>query len=283
VKWLIALCALAGTASAQSHKPFTLKTSGRPTWPMPAAGPSASGAPEIIFTFDDGPHETFTVQLLDELKKRNIKAIFFWVSQRMTRPSPRLAARQAVLERAVREGHVIGNHTVSHPHLCRVPRARAAHEIDENRAVYGKLVGMPVLFFRTPFGDFCPQVIDLLTERGLRHLHWDIDPMEFIDKDGIRAAGTLRRHITKAARDHRRAVILVHEIHAAGAIATTMALQWLDGEQARRRAAGEPEIRILSGSDLARERMDPALSAWTRTTAGDAAAALRGALWRVIP
>jgi peptidoglycan/xylan/chitin deacetylase (PgdA/CDA1 family) len=250
---------------------------------MPAAGKSSSGRPQLIFTFDDGPQETFTPMLLDELRKRNIHAIFFWVSERVSEPGPRVAMRRAVIERAVREGHIIGDHTIHHPHLCKVPRERAAREIDENRAVYAKLSGLPILFFRTPFGDYCPQVVELLEERGLRHLHWDIDPMEFVDKDGIRAAGTLRRHIAATARGNERAVVLVHEIHLAGIQAVTLALQWLDGEQARRQAAGEPPIEILSGSDLARERMDGALVGWVGDTATGAAASLDAALRRLVP
>ncbi len=280
---VLLVCALAPPAAAQKHRPWKRPTSKLPTWPTPAAGAPTSGGPELLFTFDDGPHETFTPVILDELKKRGIKAVFFWVGNRMIRPSPRLPARRGVIQRTVREGHVIGNHTISHPHLCRLPRAQAAHEIDENRAVYRELVGMPVVFFRAPFGDYCPQVIDLLAERQLRHLHWDIDPMEFVDKDGIRAAGTLRRHITSRTRRGERAVVLVHEIHASSAQAITLALQWLDGEQARRAAAGEPPIRILSGSDLARERMDPALTGWVRATGAGAAARLRAALLTALP
>jgi peptidoglycan/xylan/chitin deacetylase (PgdA/CDA1 family) len=285
VRWfagLVVICALAPAALAQ-HRPWSRSTAPRATWPMPAAGPSSTGHPQLIFTFDDGPQETFTPQLLDELKKRNIHAIFFWVSERVTDPGPRLAARQAVIDRVVREGHIIGDHTIHHPHLCRVPRERAAREIDENRVVFAKLSGLPILFFRTPYGDYCPQVVELLKERGLRHLHWDIDPMEFVDLDGIRAAGTLRRHFAEAARNHERAVVLVHEIHAAGVVAVTLALQWLDAEQARRKAAGEPPIEILSGSDLARERMDPALLAWVRDTGASAGAGLDAALRHVIP
>jgi len=284
------IAALAAPAAAQprpggAHRPWSRPHHKEPytQWPLPAAGPSVSGDPELIFTFDDGPHETFTPLILDELKKRNIKAIFFWVSERMTRPSPRLAARKAVIARVVREGHIVGDHTVNHPHLCHLKREAAAHQIDENRAVFAPLVGMPVVFFRAPFGDWCPQLVDLLEERGLRHLHWDIDPMEFVDKDGIRAAGSLRRHIASEARAGHRAVVLVHEIHAAGALAIKLALEWLDGEQARRRAAGEPPIRILSGSDLARERMDPALAAWVRDTSGAAADRLLAGLARALP
>jgi peptidoglycan/xylan/chitin deacetylase (PgdA/CDA1 family) len=280
---LLIVCAVALPAAAQPHKPWSRPTGNRPTWPTPAAGPSVSGEPELLLTFDDGPHETFTGVILDELKKRNIKAIFFWVSQRMTKPGPKQAARQAIIDRAIREGHVIGNHTVTHPHLCRAPSAKAAHEIDENRAVFGKLTRMPVVFFRAPFGDHCQQLKDLLAERRLRHLHWDIDPMEFVDRDGIRASGTLRRHITQRTRRNERAVVLVHEIHASSAQAITLALQWLDGEQARRRAAGEPEIRMLSGSDLAREQMDPALAAWVRDTGATAAGELRSRLLGAIP
>lgn len=252
-------------------------------WPLPAAGPSQSGAPEIILTFDDGPHEKYTPQILDELARRNLKAIFFWVGWRVAKDSPRRQARRALVERAVREGHIVANHTTDHEHLCRLRPADAAAQIDDTTAVYRELVGMPIAFFRAPYGDHCPRLVALLTERGLDHMHWDIDPMEWVDNDGVRVAGTLRRKITRVGKYSRRAVILMHDTRKASAVALPRALSWLDRENRRRRDQGMAEIRVLDGSDLAEELMDSGLRGWARDAANAAADRLVDGLSRVVP
>ena len=48
-------------------------------WPQPAAGPSASGAPELLLTFDDGPDPATTPIVLDILRARGLRAVFFQV------------------------------------------------------------------------------------------------------------------------------------------------------------------------------------------------------------
>ena len=73
----------------------------REGWPTPAAGLTASGDPEIVFTFDDGPNPTTTGKVLDILAEHHIQAIFFLVGampsaatwSRAGRCSPACSAR----------------------------------------------------------------------------------------------------------------------------------------------------------------------------------------------
>jgi len=249
-------------------------------WPLPAAGESKSGDPEIILTFDDGPHERYTAVVLDELAKRNMKAIFFWVGRRVTKQSPHLARRRALVERAIREGHIVANHGVDHVHLCKVSAKRARAELVESVEVYRELTGLPIVFFRTPYGDHCKRLVRMLDELGLRHLHWDIDPMEWTDNNFRRVAGTLRR---KMKRLDGRAVMLMHDTRQATAKALPLALEWLDAENQRRRARGGRPIRVLTGSDLAFESLDQALVGWLRDTGHAAEHRVGAALTSLIP
>jgi peptidoglycan/xylan/chitin deacetylase (PgdA/CDA1 family) len=218
--------------------------------------------------------------VLDELAKRDLKAIFFWVSRRVTKKSPHLARRRALVERAVREGHIVANHGVNHLHLCSIPKRRAQKELDESAEVYRELTGLPIVFFRTPYGDHCKRLLRMLDERGLRHLHWDIDPMEWTDNDFRRVAGTLRR---KMRRLDGRAVMLMHDTRFATAKALPLALEWLDAENQRRRERGKRPIRILTGSDLAFESLDPALVGWVREHGSAARDRLGSALASLVP
>jgi peptidoglycan/xylan/chitin deacetylase (PgdA/CDA1 family) len=283
----LALAVAAGSAHAPARADSPWKRKPKPgaytKWPLPAAGDSASGAPELIFTFDDGPHERYTPIILEELKKRGIQAIFFLVGSRLTKESPRKPARRALVDRILREGHIVANHSFDHQHLCKLSAAGAADQIDRTSAILAELAEMPIFFWRTPYGDYCQRLIDLLDARRIEHLHWDIDPMEWKDHDGERVAGTLRRKFAKVGRTNRRAVVLMHDTHRATAIAFPKAMAWLDQENARRTKAGSAPIRVVQASELVTELMDPAFSAWVRGSYDAGIDSLLAALRGVIP
>ena len=91
-------------------------------WPTPAAGASASGGPEILFTFDDGPNPKTTPLVLDTLAAHHIHAVFFLVGGMAGNHNPKVLA---IIHRILREGHVIATHTMKHQDLCRVSEAAA--------------------------------------------------------------------------------------------------------------------------------------------------------------
>jgi peptidoglycan/xylan/chitin deacetylase (PgdA/CDA1 family) len=282
LKLAVILCAVTATPAVADDK--AKKKTSYTRWALPAAGESVSGDPELILTFDDGPHERYSAVVLDELKKRNLKAIFFWVSHRITKKSRHRDQRRALVERAVREGHIVASHTNKHFHLCHLGKKRAAAEIDDSATIYRELTGLPMTpLFRAPYGDHCPRLLALLAERNLTHIHWDIDPMEWTDNDYKRVSGTLRRKFAKVARKNRRAVVLMHDTRLASAKALPIALDWVEAENQRRLAKGQAPIRFLSGSDLIAERMDRELVGWVNGTAAQAAQQLGSALASLVP
>ncbi|RMH43931.1 MAG: polysaccharide deacetylase family protein [Deltaproteobacteria bacterium] len=237
-------------------------------WPQPAAGPSASGDPELLLTFDDGPHEEYTPQILDELKRRGLHAVFFWVGRRITGDRRGVDARRQIARRAVREGHLVGNHTIHHAQLCAGPRERAAFEIDENARMFRDLLGMPLRWFRAPYGAKCDRVRAMLAARGLTHFHWDMDPHEWEHHDLNLTLAYVERKLR--ALDGR-GVLLMHDTKAVTARALPLILDWIDRENERRLRAGLRPIRIISYVDVAREQLAPGLAAWLRDAGADAA------------
>src|SRR5690606_11039200 len=114
-------------------------------------------------------------------------------------------ARRAIVARAVAEGHLVGNHTVTHVHLCHADAAAADAEIDAAGDLFARASGLPLVLFRSPYGSRCPRLDAALARRGLRHVYWDIDPQEFLGKGPRETA----RIVIDALRDLRgRAVIL---------------------------------------------------------------------------
>lgn len=224
-------------------------------WPRPAAGPSSSGSPEVLFTFDDGPHELYTAPILDTLRKHDIQAVFFWAGWRLQPGRKFGPQRRALVARALAEGHLVGNHTVNHVHLCGVSKGVAARELDVSTAMLEELAGMPVTWMRAPYGNKCPRLDEQIAERGLWHLHWDMDPMEWVHWSSAQTRDYLIKKIQKLD-DGERGVILLHDTHPQGARAFPQVLAWIAKENVRREAQGRPPIKIISYADVARDRLD---------------------------
>ncbi|MEH2393189.1 MAG: polysaccharide deacetylase family protein [Nostoc sp.] len=98
----------------------------------------------IALTFDDGPGPKNTVQILEILKKNNIKATFFMLGQ-MVKYFPQIAKQVAA------DGHVIGNHTWHHWYF-KMDGATAASEIDRTADIIYKTTGEKTTLFRPPGG-----------------------------------------------------------------------------------------------------------------------------------
>jgi peptidoglycan/xylan/chitin deacetylase (PgdA/CDA1 family) len=226
-------------------------------WAKPALGPSASGGPEVLFTFDDGPDPKTTGPILAALKAHGVQAVFFVAGWRIQSLKGKNAlARRETARRLLEAGMLLGNHTVDHVQLCQLTREEAAHEIDENGRLLTELAGMPTTFFRIPYGARCRQIDELLHERGLEHLHWDLDPQEYLADSPEETQEYVFDRLKKLKG---RAVLLLHDTRRITARALPGILEWIARENDRRVRAGEQPIRILSYADIVRERMAPGL------------------------
>lgn len=114
-----------------------------------------SGQPMIAFTFDDGPNCTQTSKLLDGLAERGAKATFFIVGEKLDYKSdkPNIAENRALVERMVREGHEIGNHTYSHCWLNKISKEKAALELSKTNELIQEITGSYPKYMRPPGGS----------------------------------------------------------------------------------------------------------------------------------
>lgn len=118
----------------------------------------------IAFTFDDGPHPQFTLQILDALDRYHARATFF-VSGRQAERFP------DVLAAVVRRGHEIGNHGYHHRDLRGNPR-RLAEELDRTAHLIEAAGGPHPTLFRAPFGFVDDTLLQTATALGYRVIQW---------------------------------------------------------------------------------------------------------------
>ncbi len=246
-------------------------------WPSPAAGQTISGDPEVIFTFDDGPDPRSTSKVLDTLAAHRVQAIFFLVGWRFQRGD--LAGSRVLLARMLDDGHVVANHTITHAQLCGLTPEQLDREIAGARDLLEREAAMRVPWFRTPYGAYCGRLLDGLARNGVQHFHWDIDPQEWQGKSAKSTAAYVIRHL---ARLQGRAVLLMHDTKPATAAALPEILAWMDSENARRKAIGRRQIRVISGPELAAERVKPTLD-WLATAVASGPTRLGGVLAGSIP
>jgi peptidoglycan-N-acetylglucosamine deacetylase len=248
---VIAFVALAASsAPAAGHKKAGVstkagaKTKAAPVAPSAKARKAPVDAPELLFTFDDGPAIDKTPKVLDLLDQHHIKAVFFVNGWHFLGHRPVEEKAREILREELRRGHAVGNHTVHHYFLCgRVYSLRAAQEIEENASLIEQAIGIRPDLFRTPYGAHCPSLAATLAGLGIKHTGWDIDPQDW----KIRNAAKIEAYVTsQLANLHGRAIILFHDVQGETVKALPHILDWIDAENARReKDKSRPPIKIL--------------------------------------
>jgi peptidoglycan-N-acetylglucosamine deacetylase len=159
---LIGLAAAAAATSAgyQSMAP-TGQWYGRTFCALPR------GSRQLALTFDDGPNDPHTFHLLDVLARHNVKATFFMIGEFVRqRPSIARAVAQA--------GHVIGNHTYTHPLLIFRSAAETRSELERCRAALTDAIGAHSNLFRPPWGGRRPATLRIARQLGLATIMWNV-------------------------------------------------------------------------------------------------------------
>jgi peptidoglycan-N-acetylglucosamine deacetylase len=125
------------------------------------------GTKKLAFTYDDGPNDPFTPQLLEVLAKHGVRATFFLIGRYAQ-------ARPDIVCQVLRAGHVIGNHTFSHPLLTFASDAQIRAELTDCHRALADAAGEPSNLFRPPFGGRRPAVLRVARQMGLHPVMWNI-------------------------------------------------------------------------------------------------------------
>ena len=184
---------------------------------------------ELLLSFDDGPDLAGTPLILQELDRRGIKAIFFVTGWRLTGRRPEDIARRDLVRKIAAHGHLVANHTMTHPDLCQKPAEQAA-EIDDNTELIAQTTGVRPLLFRSPYGSFCRSLEQTLAMRELPDIGWNIDPQDWKNDDEDAVFSYLTNKVQQL---QGRGIMLLHDTHSASVHALPRFLDWLARENER--------------------------------------------------
>lgn len=164
-----------------------------------------NGRPCVALTFDDGPSVTDTPRLLDILRDKKVTATFFVVGERAEQ-------HPEIVRRARAEGHLVGNHTWSHPSLfCFLTPARLRAEIERGEESVQRTCGFRPRYFRSPVGLRHPLLGPYLREAGLEYISWSIRTG---DSFGLKSEVLASRILDNVASGD---IILLHDRVSGGA------------------------------------------------------------------
>jgi len=158
----------------------------------------ARGTKQIALTYDDGPNDPHTVRLLEVLTRHEVKATFFLIGH-YVRQRPDIAREVA------KAGHVIGNHTFTHPLLIFKSAAEIRRELSDCRASLQDALGEHSNLFRPPFGGRRPATLRIARELGLEPIMWNVTGYDW----NAPPAADIERKVSKQIRGGD--VILLHD------------------------------------------------------------------------
>jgi peptidoglycan-N-acetylglucosamine deacetylase len=158
----------------------------------------ARGTKQLALTYDDGPNDPHTLRLLEVLARHNVRATFFLIG-RFVRQRP------DIVREVVKAGHVVGNHTFTHPQLTFKSEGAIRKELADCRAALQDVIGEHSNLFRPPFGGRRPAVLRIVRELNLEPVMWNVTGYDW----DAPPAAVIENKVTKQMRGGD--VILLHD------------------------------------------------------------------------
>ena len=153
--------------------------------------------PMVAITFDDGPNPATTPELLDLLKKYDVRCTFFMVGKNAE-------ANPDIVKRIYQEGHELGNHSWDHADLSQLSEAQIIEELQSTDDAIFKACGHDPLYIRPPFGAMS-DVYQNTVDRD--SILWTIDTRDWESHDASKIKKIIDTYVSDGS------IILLHDIH----------------------------------------------------------------------
>lgn len=153
---------------------------------------------KLALTYDDGPNDGHTQRLLEVLAKHNVRATFFMIGRYVQQ-------RPQIVREVAAAGHVIGNHTFTHPNLALLSALQVRIQIEECRRALQDVVGHHSNLFRPPFGGRRRETLRIVRSLELQPVMWNVTAFDW----KATSPEYIERNVTR--RVHGGDVILLHD------------------------------------------------------------------------
>ncbi|MFD0041332.1 polysaccharide deacetylase family protein [Streptomyces anulatus] len=152
----------------------------------------------MVLSFDDGPDPLYTPDILATLREHRVRAMFF-VCGEMADGNPDLLREMAD------DGHVVGNHSWSHPLIPKLSRPAIRDELGRTSEVVDRALGTPPLWYRAPYGAWNRNSFEIGAELGMEPMAWTVDTLDWKTP----GTGTIVRRVLDGAAPG--VVVLSHD------------------------------------------------------------------------
>ena len=153
----------------------------------------------VAITFDDGPNNIYTLEVLKLLKRYKAKASFFCIGKN-------IEMYPKILKEIVNQGHIIGNHTYSHSYLMGFfSKENVINEINCTNKLVEKILGKKMKLFRPPFGITNPSIAKAINEEKKQVIGWNIRSLDTIINDEKKILNRIKNKISPGS------IILLHD------------------------------------------------------------------------
>lgn len=164
---------------------------------------TVSSGKRLYLTFDCGyEYNNLTSKILDTLKEKNVPAAFFCTLHH-------IKSQPELITRMIKEGHIVGNHSDTHPSFAEISRTKMAQEIEKCDNFLREEYGYSAKFFRFPAGEYTDSALDLVNSIGYTSVFWSV---AYSDWDVNNPHGKDYAVRTVMERLHPGAVILLHAV-----------------------------------------------------------------------
>lgn len=170
-------------------------------------------AKTLLLTFDDGPHHTYTQEIADILEQHRVPGVFFELGSNLGaidkegKPTP--GRLSAISKKIQKQGHILANHSFSHPQMSKLPPEILKAEVETTEKLLRAVEARPSNLFRFPYGDRTKESTGVIESLNLRSVMWNIDSRDWADP----IPNSIAERVLATTDEVQRGIILFHDIN----------------------------------------------------------------------
>ncbi|MEG1996114.1 MAG: polysaccharide deacetylase family protein [Oscillospiraceae bacterium] len=156
----------------------------------------------VYLTFDEGYENGYTAKILDTLKEKDCHAVFFVTMDYVKK-------QEKLVKRMIDEGHVVGNHSATHPSMPKVSQEKAIDEIVTLHNYICEKFNYNMTLFRPPMGEWSTRTLEIAKQLGYKTVFWSF---AYKDWETDKQMGIEKAYPKVSKAVHNGAVYLLHAV-----------------------------------------------------------------------